>query len=139
MIKERMNKKAQGLSVNAIILIVLGVIILVLLIAGFTIGWSKILPFIGGGDNVGTIVQQCQIACSTSSVYDYCTKERTLTVDGENPLDKDKSCSELVSPKYGIAECPQLASQCADAKAKIAEEVAVETAETAETVEPAVE
>ena len=122
MIKERMNKKAQGLSVNAIILIVLGVIILVMLIVGFTIGWKKILPFLSQ-DKVDTIAQQCEIACSTSSVYDYCQKQRTVTISGADTpgschvLDKDKEVGAFV------ASCPTLASQCVE----IQEETKTET------------
>ena len=41
-----MNKRGQGLSTNAIILIVLGVVVLVVLIGGFTIGWGQMAPWI---------------------------------------------------------------------------------------------
>ncbi|MEK6819827.1 MAG: hypothetical protein AABY03_01350 [Nanoarchaeota archaeon] len=55
------NKRGQGLSVNAIILIVLGIVVLVLMVLGFTIGWSKILPFIST-NNADTLVTACSIA-----------------------------------------------------------------------------
>ena len=41
-----MNKKGQEMSVTAIILIILGLIVLVVLILGFTVGWSQIKEWI---------------------------------------------------------------------------------------------
>ena len=64
------NKRGQGLSTQAIILIVLGVAVLVIMIIGFTVGWDKIAPWLSR-DNVDSIVTQCEVACSTQSVYDF--------------------------------------------------------------------
>ena len=44
----------KGLSKEGIILIIIGVIVLVLLIAGFTIGWDKFLPGLYGGESATT-------------------------------------------------------------------------------------
>jgi hypothetical protein len=96
------NKRGQGLSTNAIILIILGVVVLVVLILGFTMGWSRIAPWLSN-DNVDTIVQQCAVACSTNSVYDYCTKERELN-DGKNKV--TGTCVYFQnSNKYGLTPC----------------------------------
>lgn len=40
-----LNKKAQGMSTSTIILLILGIVILVILILGFTLGWDKIAPW----------------------------------------------------------------------------------------------
>jgi len=113
------NKRGQGLSTNAIILIILGVVILVVLILGFTMGWKTILPWIGG-DNVDTIVNQCAAACSTQSVYDFCTKQRTLkssdlpTADGKEKIEDCLFFSTYEnkdSETYGIEACPGLCSE----------------------------
>ncbi len=112
------NSRGQGLSTNAIILIVLGVVILVVLIIGFTMGWANIAPWLSS-DNVGTISNQCQASCSTRSVYDFCTKQRELKSSDLPPADIEdgvvkKTCEELVNYKnkedksYGIADCPGL-------------------------------
>ena len=112
------NKKGQGLSTNAIILIVLGVVILVVLIIGFTMGWKNIAFWIPS-DNVDTISNQCQASCSTRGVYDFCTKQRELKASDLPPADIEdgvvkKTCEELVGYKnkneksYGIADCPGL-------------------------------
>ena len=68
-----MNKRGQGLSVNAIILIILGVFVLAMLIIGFTIGWGTLKDKLVPSNNVKTIVDACALASGTQSVYDFCT------------------------------------------------------------------
>jgi len=109
------NKRGQGLSTNAIILIVLGIILLVVLVLGFTLGWKSILPFLSS-DNVGSIATQCNIACSSSSVYDFCSKPLVLESDDLPDGQKEVSgnCSYFATTteyqKYGIADCENLCS-----------------------------
>ena len=100
----KFNKRGQGLSVNAIILIVLGVFVLAVLIFGFTVGWQKILPFIST-DNVDTLVTTCGIACSTNSQFSFCIDKRDLKA-GDDSI-KDVTCNYLSEKqkKYGIASC----------------------------------
>ena len=112
-----MNKKAQGLSTNAIILIILGVIVLVILAIGFLAGWDKIAPWIKPSNNVQTIVDACSMACSTNSVYDYCSKERELKAeDLPGGVKSVKgNCTFFATDvqykdKYGIKDCPGLCS-----------------------------
>ncbi len=84
-----MNERGQGLSVSTLVLIVLGVLILVILILGFTIGWSKIFPFISPPNNVQSVVDACALACNTNSKFDYCSQTRELRIkDGIPKLDK---------------------------------------------------
>lgn len=103
-----MNKKGQGLSTSTIVLIILAVAVLVILILGFSIGWSKFLPFLQS-NNVDTIKNACGVACSTGSVYDFCTVQREVS-DGTNDKFKD-SCynlttkAEYVPRGYGIETC----------------------------------
>ena len=115
-----LNKRGQGLSTNAIILIILGVIILVILVLGFMMGWSKLLPFLPS-DNVETIKTSCTSACATGNTYGFCTQERTLKADGL-PLGEDGKVPKKVlgncfffsnstNPdyvKYGIEECDSI-------------------------------
>lgn len=105
------NRRGQGLSTNAIIMIILGVVVLIVLILGFTMGWGKILPFLST-NNVDTIKNSCGIACSTNSAFDYCSVEREVR-DGVNDKFKD-TCYNLAngeeydSRNYGIAVCPSI-------------------------------
>lgn len=109
------NKRGQGMSTNTIILLILGVVILVVLILGFTMGWSK-FAFWLSSDNVQEIKTQCSIACSTGNDYGFCSKERTLkTDDGDFPevtcdiLSADvEEGAEDIYGKYGIEKCSTL-------------------------------
>lgn len=104
-----MKKKAQGLSINAVILIVLGIIVLVILALGFTIGWDKFAFWIPS-NNVDTIVKACDSACAAQSTYDYCSVKRELKTKEFRA--KDVSCYALsygdVFSDYDIARCSGL-------------------------------
>ena len=107
-----MNKRGQGLSTNAIILIVLGVVVLVVLIGGFTLGWGQLRDKITSSNNVATIAQACGVACSTGSQFDYCSVDRELN-DGTTEI--TNNCNEFSGEenkdtygKYGIEKCPQI-------------------------------
>lgn len=107
-----MFKRGQGLSTNAIILIILGVVVLVVLIVGFTVGWGTIAPWISS-DNVDDIATQCQTACSTQSVYGFCSQLRELKAEGETL--PPSSCYQFATnesyTKFGISGCPALEGQ----------------------------
>ena len=81
------NKRGQGLPVNALVMIIIAIVLLVVLIYGFTVGWGNlfqnVLIFGGGKVNVQTIVSSCQISCTTQSIYDYCTKVRNVVFDAK--------------------------------------------------------
>ncbi len=97
------NKRGQGLSTNAIILIILGVVILVILIIGFSVGWSTLVPFLRS-DNVDTVVKSCDTSCSTQSKFSYCSEPKDLS---SKILKVTATCNvlEKVYPELGIAPC----------------------------------
>lgn len=119
------HKKAQQLSVTSIILIVLGVLILIVLILGFTIGWEKLMPWLKPSNNIKEIVSQCSIACSTEIEYDFCSIQRTVKVAKENAIDGmtefSATCEELATDeKYsilGIDECSGLCETAIESEA----------------------
>lgn len=97
-----MNKRGQGLSTSAIVLIVIAIVVLIVLILGFTMGWEKFLPWLKKENNIETIVQQCSIACSSQSTYEWCQAKKTITgVEGLKDTDAKKTCFELTSFEYG--------------------------------------
>ncbi|HLC53493.1 MAG TPA: hypothetical protein VJK03_03030 [Candidatus Nanoarchaeia archaeon] len=120
----RFNKRGQELSVNTLILIIIGVLILVFLIIGFTIGWKKIFPFLTPGNNIKDLVDKCSLACNTNARYDFCTAKRDVRVDEPLPAleqseiwkkktKKDKTefkatCHDLslLKDDIGLEECP---------------------------------
>jgi len=110
------NKRGQGLSTNAIVLMVLGLIILVVLAVGFTVGFEKLAPWLSS-NNVDTVVSSCSVACSTDNVYKFCSLERTLKADDlpSGVKEVTGTCDEFANSlsglaKYGIRECPALCS-----------------------------
>lgn len=105
------DKKGQGLSTNAIILIILGVIILVILIIGFTIGWKELKDRFFKSNNVDTIVKACGTACTTNSKYEFCSQMRELRDEDGNKI---KTSCDIFSnvgtyfSKYGVQKCSNL-------------------------------
>lgn len=121
-----LNKRGQEMSTNTIILVILGVIVLVVLILGFTLGWDRIVPWVFSKNNVNTIVSVCGAACGTQSAYDFCVFERTLKAEdlpgGVKEVkgtcnyfatEKDEQ-GELIYVKYGINDCPGLCSETSE-------------------------
>jgi len=103
-----MEKRAQNISITTIILIIIGLVVLVLLILGFTMGWGRFKEWIVPSNNIQTIVDQCNIACSTGQKYNYCFEKKELKTK-EETLD-DVSCYSLAKkrPDYGIKTCPAI-------------------------------
>ncbi|MEK6760337.1 MAG: hypothetical protein AABX93_00250 [Nanoarchaeota archaeon] len=99
------NKRGQGLSVNAIILIVLGLVVLIVMILGFTLGWGNLKSIISPSSNVGDVVQSCQSACVVGGSFDFCLSKKELRAEGV--ILKDVTCNYLFKnqTRYGIAKC----------------------------------
>lgn len=108
------GKKGAEMTIGTIIFIVLGVLVLVFLIWGFSSGWSnlwsKITSYTGGGANVDTVKSACALACSSQSVYDWCYNMRTVKFSGGET--KKGSCETLGS--VGVDACSKVSSQCKD-------------------------
>jgi hypothetical protein len=118
------DKKGSEMTIGTLVVIVLAVIVLVVLIMGFSLGWknlwAKINPFIGGssggGNNVDSIKQACDILCqsgstgsggnviSPSSKVEYCKNIQTVVYGGGKANDK-KTCNELSKMNIGIKPC----------------------------------
>jgi len=103
------GKKGAEMTIGTIIIIILAILVLVFLVYGFSTGWGNLWERItglgGGGSNVDSVKQACQVACSTNSQYDYEQSKRTIRwSDSESAT--DVTCKDLES---GI---------CIDKKAK---------------------
>ncbi len=111
------NRRGQELSTNTIIMVILGIIVLVILVLGFTIGWDRFLPFIRS-NNIDQVKSACSIACSTNNQYDYCSLSRTLKADdlptenGEQLKQKAGTCNFFATESdyanYGIEACSSI-------------------------------
>ena len=105
--KSRMNKKGAEMTIGTIIVIILAVIVLVVLVYGFGVGWgdlwNKIVGLGGGQVNVQTVVQGCQIACSTQSTFEYCTKERSVIFEEGQKEPEKLNCYALQTRGVGLS------------------------------------
>jgi hypothetical protein len=112
------NKKAQSMSTNTIILLILGLLVLVFLIWGFTTQWQSVQKIITP-TNVGEKITECKVdACSLAShSFSYCRGDRTLRVN-EDDLVVETSCYVLANlpefNKYGFEECSKFENECKD-------------------------
>lgn len=78
---KRLNKKGQDLSIGTLILIVLGIVVLVLLILGFSLGWSNLwdrINIFGGGASLNDVVTACNLAVTSQNSYAFCQDFRKI-------------------------------------------------------------
>ncbi|MFH1359341.1 MAG: hypothetical protein ABIH37_05620 [archaeon] len=105
--KSRMNKKGAEMTIGTIIVIILAVVVLVVLVYGFSVGWgdlwNKIISFGGGQVNVQSAVQGCQIACSTQSTFEYCSKERSVIFEEGQKEPEKLNCYALQTRGVGLS------------------------------------
>ncbi len=98
-----------------LISLVIGIIVLVVLVLGFSTNW-QIFSSLFPTNNVDTVKSQCQTACATNSVYGFCTETKTLKANDLPPVNDEKvnevsnTCQyfskAIEFSKYGIANCP---------------------------------
>ena len=103
-----MNKKGQEMSVSTLLLIVIGVVVLVLVVLGFTMGWSSLLEKINifrPSTNIDSLAQNCNLALVQPGAF---CEYKSVTLDGKsqfvNCLD-----SRIIGKLEGSAP-----SNCAD-------------------------
>ncbi|MFH1248782.1 MAG: hypothetical protein V1660_01375 [archaeon] len=81
------NKKAQGLSINTVILLILAIIVLIVIISGFSMGWGSMWGRVQGffsKTNVDVIANTCSIQCTTNQAYEFCNSQKTLKIERIN-------------------------------------------------------
>jgi len=123
------------MTLATIIVIVLGIVVLVFLIFGFSKGWNNLwdkVTNLGGGEaNLNTIKQSCDIVCGSQDTDNYCNFKRTVKfgtdvkgvtrdcTSAENPDDKRSDCfatcevlAKSTAPeeirKIGVSDCPPI-------------------------------
>lgn len=108
------------MSVGTIIVIIIAIVVLVFLIFSFTRSGGSLMDniknFFGSGTNVDTIKNACTAACSTSQVYEFCGKSRTINLDDKRSF--RGSCSTLRTNvgEAGLESCPNV--DCAETSLK---------------------
>jgi len=99
------NKKAQELSIGTLVLIVLGVIVLVLLVLGFSMGWDTLFSKIGliQGSDLTTMMDACKLAVTTQSAASYC-EFKGVKVDGKKEFLNCEDSRIVLESK--LSACP---------------------------------
>lgn len=80
-----MNKKAQGLSSETIILLIIAVVVLAIVILGFTKGWSWVFSIFGmlPGD-LEKAKQACDFAGTNNLETTYCNEFKEVNIAGKS-------------------------------------------------------
>jgi hypothetical protein len=96
------SKKAQGLSMNTIIIAILVLIVLVVLIAFFTSGFSStsggiadLLKIKTAGVSQQIAENDCRAWCETGNEVAYCGHDFHIDSDGDGNADRDPKTKEL--------------------------------------------
>jgi len=119
---KRMDKKGQQMTLGTIIAIVLGIVVLIFLIYGFSTGWSNLwerITGLGGGNvNVDTIKTACTLACQQQNKYGFCNQSRKVTIESGDS--NTSTCQKFVGEvnfgegddmkkvNIGVSACPGL-------------------------------
>jgi len=108
------NKKGQEMSITTLLLIIIGIVVLVLVVLGFTMGWQSLWEKINifrPSTNIDSLVQNCNLAliqpgafCEYKSVtldgklqYVNCLDDRiSIKLEGSAP----SSCADNTPVKY---------------------------------------
>lgn len=133
---KEMNKKGQDLSIGTLILIVLGIIVLVLLILGFSLGWSNLWEKINifkGSSSIGDIANACKIAVTSQDVYSYCQDFKKIKVNGQTEYISCLDDRVATSLDAKITNCPEsykdeatsASSYCKQIKSTLTENVII--------------
>lgn len=106
-----MEKKGQELSIGTLVLIVLGVIVLVLLVLGFSMGWDNLFSKIGiySGSDISSMVAACKVAVSTQSKGSYC-EFKNVKVEGGKEFVNCEDSRIILDDK--LSGCPTSENKC---------------------------
>ena len=78
-----MNKKGQEMSVTTVVLLVIGLIVLVMLVIGFTMGWGNLAQkfnILKPSTNIDDLVQACNFAVLQGQKGAFC-EYKLVTLD----------------------------------------------------------
>lgn len=106
------NKKGQQMTLGTIIAIVLGIAVLVLLIFGFSTGWTNLWQQVTkgtSGSNVQLRIEDCENDCSLGEQSSWCSEKKALQffdADG-NMVKVSGTCAEFFA---GMAEGKKIPS-----------------------------
>jgi len=111
------SKRAAEMTIGTIIIIILALVVLIFLVFAFSKGsgglFDNIKNFFGGGPNVDTIKNACQVACTTQSKYAFCDETRILKTQ-DKPKGFSGSCEGFATTS--VQGASSLIPDCAEIK-----------------------
>ncbi len=108
------DKKGQEFSITTLLILVLGIIVLVIVVVGFTYGWNFIFGKIGllPGQDLQAVAKSCEIAAEQDLKIDYCSQFKAVTLPGS-------SGKTYINCEYpGLELTKKLGSDCGNDEAK---------------------
>ncbi len=106
------NKKGQQMTLMTIIAIVLGLVVLIFLIYGFSTGWGNLwdkITGLGGGDvNIATLSTACNLACAQEDQGNFCRKRDAVLSEGVDKriMSCEQLATENIVDKCSAISCP---------------------------------
>ena len=91
------SKKAQNMSLTTILIMVIGIVVVALLIWGFSSGWTGFWEKLGlyaSKPNVDSVKSACNLACASGSSSQFCEEVRNVI---NADLTKTKGSCETLS------------------------------------------
>lgn len=93
------DKRGETSTIGVTIAIILGIVLIVFLIWGFSSNWvmfSSISEIYTGKVNIDSAKQACEIACDNNQMVQFCDIKKSVTYMEKNKLKKGSySCGEL--------------------------------------------
>lgn len=100
-----LNKKAQTNTINIIIAIILGIILIIFLIWGFSTDWRTFRgttnPYTGES-NIDSVLNACKNNCQMNMKETYCNDKKEIIKQ-----DQQKTCYELEQERNDLS-CPNI-------------------------------
>lgn len=109
------NKKGAEMTIGTLVVIALAILVLVVLAFGFGTGWAnlweKAKGFFGGGVNVDSVKQACQVACITQRSFEYCCLERDVRFEVGKPSEKLNCTDQRLGLTCNEIDCEHINCQ----------------------------
>ena len=102
-----MNKRGAETTIGTIVILILAVLVLAVVIMGFSMGWNnlwnKLSPFFNPGQSVDATIAKCESNCLAQQKYVFCCERKNVILDATTPdVTTPATCDDLRTT-YNIA------------------------------------
>lgn len=109
--EKRMGKRGQeGVTLTTLLLIILGVVVVAIIILGFTTGFGFIFDKfkLAPGQDLQAVVTGCELAASNELRADYCSTFKEVEINGEKQFvncEDSRVQSNMGADSKGLITC----------------------------------